>query len=175
MPHGGATINETTMTERMFFVETTKYEAARFTGVFNALPEGKLDYKHADDPKGKTALQLACSMASEAATFGIFLKTGQIDWSKDAPSPKTLPEAKDMFAKGLAEAGTVAAAMSEEDWGSKAAMLVDGKEVWAATKGGMAWMLMFDLIHHRGQMTTLIRPMGGKVPAIYGPSADSGE
>ena len=29
-----------------------------------------------------------------------------------------------------------------------------------------------DAIHHRGQLTTYLRPMGGKVPSIYGPSAD---
>ena len=27
-------------------------------------------------------------------------------------------------------------------------------------------------IHHRGQMSTYLRPMGSKVPGIYGPSAD---
>lgn len=26
--------------------------------------------------------------------------------------------------------------------------------------------------HHRGQLSTYIRPMGGAVPSIYGPSAD---
>jgi uncharacterized damage-inducible protein DinB len=30
-------------------------------------------------------------------------------------------------------------------------------------------------IHHRGQLTTYLRPMGGKVPAIYGESYDSAE
>jgi uncharacterized damage-inducible protein DinB len=36
------------------------------------------------------------------------------------------------------------------------------------------WLLfvLFDAIHHRGQLSAYIRPMGGKVPAIYGPSAD---
>lgn len=28
-------------------------------------------------------------------------------------------------------------------------------------------------IHHRGQLSTYLRPMGGKVPAIYGSSADA--
>jgi uncharacterized damage-inducible protein DinB len=27
-------------------------------------------------------------------------------------------------------------------------------------------------VHHRGQPSTYWRPMGGKVPGIYGPSAD---
>ncbi|HEX6315597.1 MAG TPA: DinB family protein [Gemmatimonadaceae bacterium] len=30
-------------------------------------------------------------------------------------------------------------------------------------------------IHHRGQLSSYARAMGGKVPAIYGPSADSAE
>jgi len=28
-------------------------------------------------------------------------------------------------------------------------------------------------VHHRGQLSTYLRAMGGKVPGIYGPSADS--
>jgi len=38
--------------------------------------------------------------------------------------------------------------------------------------GGLLWIALFDFIHHRGQLTTYIRPMGGKVPSIYGPSGD---
>ena len=34
------------------------------------------------------------------------------------------------------------------------------------------WYLFFDAIHHRGQLSTYIRPMGGKVRSIYGPSGD---
>jgi uncharacterized damage-inducible protein DinB len=30
-------------------------------------------------------------------------------------------------------------------------------------------------IHHRGQLSVYLRPMGGKVPAIYGESYDSAE
>ena len=37
---------------------------------------------------------------------------------------------------------------------------------------GFLWMFFFDAIHHRGQLSTYIRPMGGKVPSIYGPSGD---
>jgi uncharacterized damage-inducible protein DinB len=36
----------------------------------------------------------------------------------------------------------------------------------------MAWSFLFDIVHHRGQITTYLRPMGSKVPQIYGPSAD---
>ncbi|MGO9482255.1 MAG: DinB family protein [Candidatus Kryptoniota bacterium] len=33
-------------------------------------------------------------------------------------------------------------------------------------------MMVFDMIHHRGQLSIYIRLAGGKVPSIYGPSAD---
>jgi uncharacterized damage-inducible protein DinB len=36
----------------------------------------------------------------------------------------------------------------------------------------MLWGLLFDAVHHRGQLSAYIRPMGGKVPSIYGPSGD---
>ena len=40
------------------------------------------------------------------------------------------------------------------------------------TVGGLMWIALFDAVHHRGQLSTYIRPMGGKVPSIYGPSGD---
>lgn len=40
------------------------------------------------------------------------------------------------------------------------------------TVGGLLWLALFDAVHHRGQLSTYIRPMGGKVPSVYGPSAD---
>jgi uncharacterized damage-inducible protein DinB len=37
------------------------------------------------------------------------------------------------------------------------------------------WDFMFDAIHHRGQLSAYLRPMGAKVPSIYGPSADDAD
>ena len=37
----------------------------------------------------------------------------------------------------------------------------------------MMWFFFFDIIHHRGQLSAYVRPMGGKNPAVYGYSADS--
>ena len=34
------------------------------------------------------------------------------------------------------------------------------------------WFMLCDQIHHRGQLTVYLRMTGGKVPSIYGPSAD---
>ena len=34
------------------------------------------------------------------------------------------------------------------------------------------WFILHDQIHHRGQFSVYLRMAGGKVPSIYGPSAD---
>lgn len=34
------------------------------------------------------------------------------------------------------------------------------------------WMMVMDMVHHRGQFSVYLRMAGGKVPSIYGPSAD---
>jgi uncharacterized damage-inducible protein DinB len=64
------------------------------------------------------------------------------------------------------------ATLDDMAWGEKARFLVDGNVVWETTLGEMLWGILFDAIHHRGQLSTYLRPMGGKVPSIYGPSAD---
>jgi uncharacterized damage-inducible protein DinB len=41
---------------------------------------------------------------------------------------------------------------------------------WSALD--FVWYMLLDHIHHRGQMSVYLRLAGGKVPSIYGPSAD---
>jgi uncharacterized damage-inducible protein DinB len=36
----------------------------------------------------------------------------------------------------------------------------------------MLWIMLLDAVHHRGQLSVYLRMAGGKVPSIYGPSAD---
>jgi uncharacterized damage-inducible protein DinB len=62
--------------------------------------------------------------------------------------------------------------LDEAGWEKTAKFLLEGKVVWEDTLGNMVWGFLFDAIHHRGQLSTYLRPMGSKVPSIYGPSAD---
>ena len=64
-------------------------------------------------------------------------------------------------------------ALDDGAWRQQA-WLIRGKEeiLLKDTLGGLLWIALFDVVHHRGQLSTYIRPMGGKVPSIYGPSAD---
>ena len=58
-------------------------------------------------------------------------------------------------------------------WDHQAWMIRGEQEILLKdTVGGLLWLALFDAVHHRGQLSTYIRPMGGKVPGVYGPSAD---
>ena len=62
--------------------------------------------------------------------------------------------------------------VDEETWMSPAKFMAGDHMVMEAPRMQLAWMMLLDAIHHRGQLSTYLRPMGSKVPAIYGPSAD---
>jgi uncharacterized damage-inducible protein DinB len=62
--------------------------------------------------------------------------------------------------------------LDDAAWGKTAQFLVGGQVALEMPLGEMLWKFLFDAVHHRGQLSTYIRPMGGKVPSIYGPSAD---
>jgi uncharacterized damage-inducible protein DinB len=63
--------------------------------------------------------------------------------------------------------------LDDNGWNHQAWLIRGAEEILLKdTIGGLLWIALFDFVHHRGQLSTYIRPMGGKVPSIYGPSAD---
>lgn len=62
--------------------------------------------------------------------------------------------------------------LDEARWDAKARLLVNGAVAWETSLGDMLFGFLFDAIHHRGQLSSYLRPMGAKVPSIYRPSAD---
>ena len=62
--------------------------------------------------------------------------------------------------------------MDDAAWTKTGRFLLNGQVRMEQPISGFLWLFFFDAIHHRGQLSTYIRPMGGKVPSIYGPSGD---
>ena len=147
------------MTAREYFIYILNDEAPRFERVFKSIPTDKLTYKHPDDPKAKSAGELVCDMACEA-DFASFLQTGVMDFSQIQWKTCTDPAgAWQKLNEHLEKARALASGMTEAQWEDEAKMMQGDKEVWKTSKGKMAWSLILDLIHHRGQLSTYIRPM----------------
>ena len=77
-----------------------------------------------------------------------------------------------MYEKWSAELLDKVAALDDAAQERNAQFLYQGQVVMERPMMEFLWDFMFDAIHHRGQLSAYIRPMGGKVPSIYGPSAD---
>ena len=54
-----------------------------------------------------------------------------------------------------------------------AKLMANGQVAWETRLGDMLFGFLFDAIHHRGQLSSYLRPMGAKVPSIYGESYDA--
>lgn len=161
-----------TMTSREFFIYIITDELPRFERVFKALPVKKINYR--PHKRSRNAQELVTSMILELITFPLFLQKGVFDFAKiKPPSYKNFNQLTKKFLAEFKKTVQIAKKMTDSKWNQKAKMLFNGKIEWETTRGIMAWGCLLDLIHHRGQLSTYIRPMGGKVPSIYGPSGDS--
>ncbi|MFZ2522107.1 MAG: hypothetical protein WAX44_01260 [Minisyncoccia bacterium] len=155
-----------------------KSELPIFMRVFKAVEQTpKTKHGHRHDPRGKSALELMSqTFATEGVSLVDIVKTGKVDFAKlmKKPMPKTVKDSSKIFEKKIKEVMVIISKMKDVKWEKDKAQMLSGSKVeWETTMMDMMWAMLFDLIHHRGQLSTYIRPMGGKVPSIYGPSADS--
>lgn len=152
-----------------FYAQCWKNEIPAFVRVLKALPGEQLGYKPHE--KNTCAGDLAWQVAQEAEHLSTLLDTGVINYEPSKHPPAvgdivtTFEKACDEFLKRLER-------VDEAKWNSPADFRMGGQSVWSATVKELCWGYLFDMIHHRGQLSVYIRPMGGKVPSIYGPSAD---
>jgi uncharacterized damage-inducible protein DinB len=112
-----------------------------------------------------SGLQLAAHLASAEAFFLKGVIDGAFNWGPpDLKTPAEVVAWYDEHVPGLLDQ---AAALPAEKFAQKikfAVFELPAVEYLALSlKHG---------IHHRGQLSAYLRPMGGKVPSIYGPSAD---
>lgn len=157
------------MSTLQYCIERRKAERRAFVNVLKAMPTDKLDYR--PHPRSRTAAEVAWTMASEEADLVRVLDEGQVDFAETKP-PATADEIVSAWERNASAVDERLAKLDEAGWNKPAKFMIGGKPVWEDTVSGFVWGFLFDAIHHRGQLSTYLRPMGGKVPAIYGPSAD---
>ena len=132
----------------------------------NALPEAKKDYK--PETNSRTAWDLAHHIAICDVGFLHAVAANSFSVFPAKCDAKSIPELADWYKKEMPKALEKVLALD----GNHLSKTV---EAFGVMKLPSVNYLMFcnnHMIHHRGQLTTYIRPMGGKVPAMYGGSFD---
>jgi uncharacterized damage-inducible protein DinB len=145
-----------------------KNESKTTRRVLEAIPAGKSDYK--PDPKAKTALELAWHIAHSEVWFLDAVENGEFNADAGA-----MPEDIKTPADIVAWYDTNFAASFDRVSNLSPDKLVKPINFYNVfTNPAILYLnfLIVHSVHHRGQLSTYLRPMGSKVPSIYGGSAD---
>jgi uncharacterized damage-inducible protein DinB len=157
------------MNDREFFIQRWKIEQPLFVKVLKALPENRLDYKpHA---RSRPAGRIAWGLTEELRALTQIVEKGEATW-ENRPEPGSAAEIVAAFEMNSRRLSELLDRMDGAKWESPGKFLAGGQVVFAGPIRDHCYWMLFDGIHHRGQLTAYLRPMGGKVPAVYGPSAD---
>ena len=156
------------MTNREFHLQCRKNETLAFQRVLSALPPEKFGYTPHE--KSQTASRIVWTLVGEANACAELIDRGEFSFS----GPSDMPPAHllEAFDKAWERLLHKIERMDDAAWERKGRFLMNGQVRMEQPISGFLWLFFFDAIHHRGQLSTYIRPMGGKVPSIYGPSGD---
>jgi uncharacterized damage-inducible protein DinB len=153
---------------REYYMQCFDAEAPTFIRVMSAVPPDQAAYK--PHPRCTAAGDLVWLLAVELHDACELIDTGEVNYvQKPAPG---VAESIAAYEKNATELKTRLAKVDDAKWDSRASLKMDGKVMWETTLGDMLFGFLFDAVHHRGQLSSYLRPMGAKVPSIYGPSAD---
>jgi len=152
--------------EQARFLKLWENENATTRKVLERIPEGST---YRPDPKSRTAREIAWLIVREQIVLVEGLEKGTLEWA-EVPAPATMKEVLDAYDKANFVARMKA--LDAARWEKDVPFTMGGQEVMKASAYDNAWGFLNDIIHHRGQITTYLRPMGSTVPQIYGPSAD---
>jgi hypothetical protein len=151
-----------------YYKQCFEAEKPAFIRVMKAVPVDQAAYT--PHPRSTPAGDLAWLMATELHDACELIDHGEVNYVyKPAPG---IAESIAAYEAHAAALETRLAAVAEAKWDSPARLLMDGKPMWETTLGDMLFGFLFDAVHHRGQLSSYLRPMGAKVPSIYGPSGD---
>lgn len=135
--------------------------------VLAAVPDGKRDYR--PDPNARTGWELARHIASVDVQFLDGIADGKFVMEGERTDlPNTSAELAAWYEENFKRAAERVQALAPEQ-------LLRPIDFYGVFNLPGVFYLGFvnnHSIHHRGQLSSYLRPMGGKVPSIYGGSYD---
>ncbi|HEV2355344.1 MAG TPA: DinB family protein [Puia sp.] len=133
--------------------------------VIAAVPEGKKDYR--PDPNSRTAFELASHLASADVWFLNGIARGEFSHDEDRKFG-SVAEVVTFYETEFPAALAKVKALSAD----KFAKTIPAFGTFNLPAVAYLSFLNNHSIHHRGQLAAYLRPMGSKVPQIYGGSFD---
>lgn len=153
------------------FLPALEREHQTTKAVIEAIPLTKGDYRH--DPVSKTGLELAWHIVAAEKRFLEGIVNGEFNFSP-INRPESVQNSADI-ARWYEETFQSILPRLQKLTGEELARNVDFRGMFQQSAVLYLRTALHHSVHHRGQLSTYLRPMGAKVPAIYGESYDSAE
>jgi uncharacterized damage-inducible protein DinB len=153
------------------YLPSLKNEHRLTRSVIEAIPLDKGDYR--PDANSRGALDLAWHIAATEMRFLDAVANGRFDLSP-RPRPesiKTSAQLAPWYADNFLPQFDAVARLGCEPL----LKIVDFRGMFQLPAVMYLGFMLHHTVHHRGQLSVYLRPMGAKVPAIYGESYDSAE
>jgi uncharacterized damage-inducible protein DinB len=152
------------------FVNALQKEQEITRKVVDAFPAEQSEFK--PHPRSNSARQLVWTFAVEEQLILLAL-TNSLKLGGGFPkAPDTWNEVVAAFDQSHAKVVKALADASDGDFAGTVTFPTGPGAVGDLPKLQFMWFMLCDQIHHRGQLSVYVRMAGGKVPSIYGPSAD---
>lgn len=151
---------------RAAMLASFRNEAEITKKVIAAIPDAKSDYR--PDPHARTAKELAWHIANSDIQF----LDGIADMKFNMEAPEHKPETSAEVVAWYDENVKRGIARVEAMTGEQLSTPITFFGVFNFPAVAYLGFLNNHCIHHRGELTTYLRPMGSKVPSIYGGSYD---
>lgn len=139
--------------------------------VIDAIRPAKSDYR--PDEISKSAMELVWHIAAAEMRFMDAAASGSFDLSPN-PRPESIQTPADVLA-WYKENSEARLRKLENTSAEKLVKIVDFRGRMQIPAVMCLAIMLNHSVHHRGQLSTYLRPMGAKVPAIYGESHDSAQ
>lgn len=152
------------------FLDSFQKEHATTMKVLRAFPAEQAEFR--PHPRSNCARELAFTFVVEQMLLSLAL---QNQLKMGGGFPKAPPDFRaivDQFEKDYHGLVELIKKTPEKDFLTTVPFYTGPGTVGDWPKIQFAWFVLSDQIHHRGQYTVYLRMAGGKVPSIYGPSAD---
>ncbi|MFI5251760.1 MAG: DinB family protein [Bacteroidota bacterium] len=158
------------MSEKEMFLQSWEREYGTTMKVLKSYPKDKLDLKPSE--KSRSARDLAWVFAGETKIYFEGCLTGKFDFENFPKAPSTMDEIIKGYEKNHREMADKIKKLSDADMNTPIKFFTGPGKMADMRRADVMWGGMMDMIHHRGQLSVYVRLAGGKVPSIYGPSAD---
>lgn len=159
------------MTNLEFFKACWNNELNATINIFKALPNDNLSYRPHDI--NRSAYEIVEHLVGHSVDLVTIASSNLCDETLKYDFT-TVDEAANAYQKMSDELNHVLSSLNDDQWENEDVELTINNNPFITLKRSqMMWFFFFDIIHHRGQLSAYVRPMGGKNPAVYGYSADS--